>query len=97
MMNRAVYTDGSRPEHLGDKYRVYALRLEDGGLVKVHIGRPVSFRTFAETFIFQHPELVNEKTKFILQVSQIVGLEKIPNSNKPDFELTATGQLLEIG
>lgn len=96
MTGRSVYTDDSRPEHLSDKYRVYALRFADGGLVKVHVGRPISFKTFAETFILQHVELMSEKTKTMFLVKDIVGIEKIPNSNKPDFEVTADGQLLEI-
>lgn len=95
-MTRGIYTDGSRPDHLADKYRVYALRFEDGSLVKVHVGRPISFRTFCETYILQHIELMAQKTKTIFPTSGICGIEKIPNNNKPDFEVTAAGELLEI-
>lgn len=96
MANRSVYTDGSRPEHLQDKYRIYALRFEDGSLVKVHVGRPMSFRTFCESYIFQHIELMNKSQGLLLKTNTIVGIEKIPNANKPDFEATMSGELLDI-
>lgn len=95
-MTRSIYTDGSRPEHLADKYRVYVLRFNDGGLIKVHVGRPVSFKTFCESFILQHMELINQRTSTIFDTSQIVGIEKVPNNNRPDFEVTMEGQLLDI-
>lgn len=96
MMARTTYTDGSRPEHLADKYRVYMLRFEDGSLVKLHVERPISFKTFCETYILQHIELYNENTKTTFFTNQIMAIEKIPNQNIPDFTITLTGQLLEI-
>jgi hypothetical protein len=96
MMNRSVFTDASRPEHLADKYRLYALRFEDNALLLVHVGRPISFKTFIETYIFQHVELMDEKNKTAYAVARITGIEKIPNQNIPTFELTAAGQLVEI-
>ncbi len=93
MSGRVINTEG---EAFGDKYRVYLLRFEDGSIVKLHVGRPISFKTFVETFIFQHMELVEDKSKTIFQTKNIMAVEKIPNSNKPDFQITAEGMLLEI-
>lgn len=95
-MSKSIYTDGSRPEHLGDKYRVYALRFVDGQLVKVHVRNPVSFKTFCETYILKHVELTAKKSSTIFKTEYISGIEKILNSNKPDFEVTPEGLLLEI-
>src|SRR5665213_2816516 len=100
MTARSTYTDASRPEHLADKYRIYMLRFDDGGMVKLHVGRPVSFRTFCETFILQHIELTTQKigdqNVEMFYTNNIVAIEKIPNSNKPDFEVTAEGILIKI-
>jgi hypothetical protein len=95
-MGHSTFTDGHRPEYLADKYRMYALRFENGDLVKLHVGRPISFKTFCDQYILQHIELLNQKAGVLFKVAQIVGIEKIPNSNKPDFEVTAEGNLLEI-
>lgn len=96
MTSRATYTDGSRPEHLADKYRVYMLRFEDGGIVKLHVTQPVTFKQFVENYILQHIELANQKTKTTFFTANIMAIEKIPNSNKPDFMITPEGQLVEI-
>jgi len=96
MTARSTYTDGSRPEHLADKYRVYMLRFEDGSMVKLHVSQPVTFREFAENYILQHVELYELKTKTTFFTAAIMAIEKIPNSNKPDFMIAPTGQLLEI-
>lgn len=95
-MSNSIFTDGNRPEHLGDKYRVYALRFEDASLLKVHVRQQVGFKTFCETYILQHIELATKNSKLIFKTSRIVGIEKIPNTNKPDFEVTMEGHLLEI-
>jgi hypothetical protein len=99
MTARTTFTEGSRPEHLADKYRVYMLRFEDGGLVMLHVGRPVSLKTFIENYIFQHTELSTQKQgadRTVFYTNQITAIEKVLNTNKPNFEITVTGQLLEI-
>lgn len=95
-MKVAIFTDTNRPEHLQDKYRVYALRFEDESLLLVHVGRPISLKTFCEQYVFKHLELLNKTENLLFQTSKIKGVEKVLNSNKPDFELTMEGQLIEI-
>jgi hypothetical protein len=96
MTARTTYTDGSRPEHLADKYRVYMLRFEDGSMVKLHVSQPVTFKVFVEDYILQHIELYELKTKTTFFTANIMAIEKIPNSNIPDFLVSPSGQLLEI-
>lgn len=91
------------PAHLSEKYRLYAIWFDaDYGsrpaqdLVIVHVRHPVSFRTFCDAYIFQHLELTVEKTGVKIQTSKISGVQKILNDNKPKYELTAAGQLIEI-
>src|SRR5580698_8400132 len=96
MTARTTYTDGSRPEHLADKYRVYMLRFEDGSLVKLHVNVPITFKEFTQNYILQHIELYELKSKTTFFTASIVAIEKIPNSNKPDFMISPSGQLLEI-
>lgn len=87
-------------EHLREPYRVYAIQLEAGvnkrpgqTILFVHIGRPVSFRTVCNQFIFDNIELTIETTGEKILTSGIVGVQKVPNGNKPEYELTATGIL----
>lgn len=91
------------PAHLAEKYRLYALWLEaDYGsraisdMIIVHVGRPVSFTTLCESFIFQHVELTVEKTNQKIMVNTITGIQKIDNKNIPKYELTMDGLLREI-
>lgn len=91
------------PIHLAEKYRLYALWLEtDYGsrptneMLIVHIGRPVSFATLCETYIFQHVELTVEKTNDKIKVNSITGVQKIGNQNIPKYELTMDGILKEM-
>lgn len=91
------------PAHLAEKYRLYALWLEaDYGsraisdMIIVHVGRPVSFATLCESFIFQHVELTVEKTNQKIMVNTITGIQKIDNKNIPKYELTMDGLLREI-
>ncbi len=94
-------------EHTREPYRVYAIQLDPGvnkraqqSLLTVHIGRPVSFKSVVELFILQHLELTivssgagsGEK----ILTSSIVGIQKIANGAKPQYELTLTGNLLEL-
>lgn len=91
------------PIHLADKYRLYAIWLEEGfenklnqNMMIVHVGRPISFATLCETFIFQHPELTIEKTGKKIKTNIISGIQKVKNDNKPQYELTIDGTLKEI-
>jgi len=72
------------------------LRFQDGSIVKLHVSQPVTFKQFAENYILQHVELFELKTKTRFYTDAIMAIEKIPNSNKPDFMIAETGQLLEI-
>lgn len=90
-------------EHLRETYRIYALHLENGinkrpgqAMLMVHIGRPVAFRTVCDKFIFEHVELTIEKTGEKILTSSIIGIQKIPNGNLPDYELRLDGTLVEI-
>jgi hypothetical protein len=90
-------------EHLREPYRVYAIHLDPGvnkrpnqAMMMVHIGRPVSFKTVCESFIFHHMELIIQKTGELIQTSAIIGIQKIPNGNKPSFELRLDGTLVEL-
>ncbi len=92
------------PDHLKQKYNLYAIQLESGinkrpgqTLLMVHIGRPVSLGTVCRQFIFHHIELTLVKTGEKILTSSITGVQKIPNDNKPDYELTLDGNLNEIG
>lgn len=88
------------PEHLSDKYRVYAItmtedyqnRSEDRSII-VHVARPLSFKTFCETYILQHMELTVESSGAKIPTGKIAGLQKIPNQNTPKYEITADGVL----
>lgn len=90
-------------EHLREPYRVYCIQLEQGmnkrpgdAVLFVHIGRPVSFKTVCESFILQHTELTVEKTNEKIPTVSIVGITKVPNGNKPTYELRLDGTLVEI-
>lgn len=91
-----IYTDGSRPEHLADKYRVYMLRFSDGSIVKLHVSQPVTFKQFSQNYILQHIELACQSTKTTFMTSNIMAIEKVPNTNTPDFTVTPEGHLIEI-
>ena len=90
------------PEHLKDKYRIYAIWV-DGGysdrplneIMMVHVAQPVSFRALCD-IIFNNIELTIEKTGQKIQTSKICGIQKIPNANVPNFELIHNGILREI-
>lgn len=91
------------PDHLKSRFRCYALWLEsDYGsrpnqeMMIVHIGRPLSFRNFCEAYVFQHMELTIEKTGVKITTNRIRGIQKIDDNNTPNYELTFSGQLLEI-
>lgn len=83
-------------EHLREQYRIFSIHFENGQMIMVHIARPVSFKTFCEKFIFQHTELSVEKTNQKFETNKISGLQKIPNQNKPAYELRLDGTLGEI-
>ncbi len=86
-------------EHLREPHRVYAISFENGmhkRLVMVHVARPVSFKTVCVTFILNNIELTVEKTGEKLQTSLITGIQKVPNQNIPEYELTLDGLLKEI-
>lgn len=91
------------PVHLQDRYRLYAIWMDaDYGsrptndIMIVHIGRPVSFATLCESFIFQHDELTVEKSGVKIKTNLITGIQKIDNKNIPKYELTLAGLLKEI-
>ncbi len=90
-------------EHLREPYRVYCIQLDPGinkratdTILYVHIGRPVAFKTVVEKFIMQHLELTVVSTGEKLLVSDVVGIQKVPNGNKPKYELTLDGNLIEV-
>jgi hypothetical protein len=90
-------------EHLREPYRVYALHLDPGvnkrpnqAMITVHIGRPVSFKTVCTMFVFLNIELTIEKTNEKIPTNGIIGIQKISNGNKPDYELTLDGTLKEL-
>lgn len=91
------------PEHLKDKYRLYAIWLNtDYGsrpisdMIIVHVSRPVSFATFCDSYTLNHIELTVQKTGQKILVSNVCGIQKIDNNNKPHYELTMDGTLKEI-
>ena len=91
------------PAHLRDRYHLYAIWLEDDygnrpsqRLLKVHIGRPVSFRTLINDFIGDVLELTVEKTGEKINCNLITGVHKIPNQDTPDYELCVGGLLKDI-
>jgi hypothetical protein len=87
------------PDHLQEKYRNYSIHFDNGltkSMIIVHVGRPMKFSSFITNYIFQHNELTIEKTNAKLQTSNIVGIQKIPNDNQPDYELRMDGALIEI-
>jgi len=90
-------------EHLREPYRVYAIQLDPGvnkraaqSLLTVHIGRPVSFKTVLEKFILQHLELTIVSSNEKIQTSSVIGVQKIPNGARPDYELTLEGNLIAV-
>lgn len=91
------------PDHLKEKYNLFALtfeedyqnRAEDRSMV-VHVGRPISMKTLCDTFIFQHLELTVERSNGKLKTNKIIGIQKIPNQNSPKYELTADGLLKDL-
>jgi hypothetical protein len=88
------------PSHLAEKYRNYAIHFDNGltkNMIIVHIGRPVKFKSVLDHYIMDHIELTIQKTNVKLETANIVGVQKVPNDNKPDYELTINGVLLEIG
>lgn len=91
------------PGHLAEKYRLYAIHLDPGvnkrpnqAMLIVHIGRPVSFKTVCEKFIMEHVELTVVSSGEKIQTNGIIGIQKIDNANKPNYELTYDGLLKEI-
>lgn len=90
-------------EHLREPYRVYCIQLNPGinrraadAILYVHIGRPVSFKTVCDKFIFQHIEFTVVSTGEKILTSEIIGIQKVPNGNKPKYELTYEGNLIEV-
>lgn len=90
-------------EHLREPYRVYCIQLNPGinkrpnqSILYVHIGRPVSFKTVCDKFIFQHAELTIVKTGEKLATTEVIGIQKVSNGSKPDYELTLDGNLIEV-
>ncbi len=90
-------------EHTREPYRVYAIQLDPGvnkraqqSLLTVHIGRPVSFKSVVELFILQHLELTIVSSGEKIETNSIRGIQKIANGAKPQYELTLTGNLLEL-
>ena len=96
MSGKSVFTDSARPEHLADKWRIFMLRFDDNSMMMLHVGRPVSFKTFCQNYIFQHLELIDKKDSKLFKTNGIVAIEKVPNQNRPDYEVTEAGQLIEI-
>jgi hypothetical protein len=97
-------TNHEPPKHLADKYRCYAIWIEDDGsgqqalkMILVHVGRPISFKTLLETYIFQHLELTTERDGRKIPTRLISGVQKVPNQNTPDYELRQDGTLGAIG
>jgi hypothetical protein len=91
------------PSHLADKYRLYAIWLEEDfgsrpnqRMMIVHIGRPVSFATLIGTYLLGSTELTIEKTGEKLLTSRICGVQKVKNDNTPQYELTTDAILREI-
>lgn len=91
------------PKHLADKYRLYAIWLENdygsrpvSDMLLVHVARPLSFATFCESYIFQHLELTVVKTGVKIKTSGICGVQKVDNQNTPKYEITMDGNLKEI-
>lgn len=89
------------PDHLRQRWRLYALYFDpqlatrvSGQILIVHLGRPMSLRTFSETYIFQHDEMTVVKTGEKIKTSTICGIQKIDNNNKPDYEITQDGNLI---
>ncbi len=81
-----------------DRRLMYALQLENGmhtRMIMVSVGRPLSFKGFVTNYIMQHLELTVVRTGEVIKVSEIVGIQKIPNENKALYEITADGKLLE--
>ena len=83
-------------EHLREQYRMYSIHFDNGQMILVHIGRPVSFKTVCDKFIFEHIELSVEKTNQKFETNKISGIQKIPNQNKPAYELRMGGILVEV-
>lgn len=91
------------PGHLADKYRLYAIYLENdygnrpaNGLMIVHVGRPVSLESFMELFIFQNLELTVVSTNEKIKTEKITGIQKIDNQNIPKYEIMMGGLLKDI-
>lgn len=91
------------PEHLRPKYRLYALWFQNdfGGrptenMVIVHVGRPMSFRTLCDTYIFENLELTVESTKEKYEVAKLCGIQKVLDDNVPQYELAYGGRLIQV-
>jgi hypothetical protein len=91
-------------EHLREPYRVYAIHLEAGvnkrpnqAMLLVHAPQGGPFRHFCNTYIFQHMELTIVKTNERIMTSEVIGIQKIPNGNKPTYQINPDGTLVEIG
>ncbi len=86
-------------EHLFEKYNLYAVHFENGmhkNMLLVHVARPLSFSTFVRQYLLDNVELTVVKTNQKFETSQITGVQKIPNENVPAWEITLSGQLIEI-
>jgi len=88
--------DTAPPTHLADKYNVYFLRFNGGSTIFVHVSRPVSFKMFIEQYLLNNIELTIVKTDEKIKTNNIVGVEKVLNTNIPEFELTMAGNLIGI-
>jgi hypothetical protein len=88
------------PGHLAEKYRNYAIHFDNGltkSMLIVHIGHLLKFKSVFNNYIMDHIELTIQKTNSKLLTENIIGIQKVDNGNKPDYELTINGVLLEIG
>ena len=79
--------------------KFFCLHFENGihkRMIIVSVRQPGPFRVFCTSFIFNNIELTIEKTNEKIPVSHVVGIQRIPNQNIPEFELTPEGLLKEI-
>lgn len=91
------------PESITDKYNLYAIWVEGGfgsrpvdTMIIFHVSRPMSFKTMCQSYILQHLELTIENTGQKIETSNICGIQKVPNSNIPLYQLRQDGTLINI-
>lgn len=83
-------------DNMADKYRCYAVYFENGTNMIIHVRELTTFPVFCKKYIFDHIELTMEKTNQKIVTANISGIQKIPNQNKPEFELTVDARLVSI-